>query len=122
MIAAASNSKTNAKHQAERLQAHADFLTERQRQSGIRVRICSTGCYSLYDAAGHFIGRTAPVAAGLDIDIAPARLKTAAARMAYSEELANACRLVDLDVEASGAVSASTIERIRGLLGAIGAA
>jgi hypothetical protein len=105
---------------AERLQAHADFLTAQQRASGVRARLCSTGCYSLYDAEGHYIGRSAP--ARSPGGVPQAKLGTVAARMAYSEELASSCRQADRDYEASGTVSAATIAGIRALLGRIDAA
>lgn len=110
----------NAQQHAEQLQAHYDFLTTRQRESGMRIRLCSTGCYSVYDAGGHFIGRTTTPDTWSGV---PAmQLKNVAARMAFSEELANICRQADLDFERTGTVSPGTISTIRSLLGAIGAA
>ncbi len=108
----------NAHQHAEHLRAHADFLTERQRASGIRARLCSTGCYSLYDAQGHYIGRTAPPHSLCTLG--ESKLKTAAARMAYSEELFGMCRDADGDYEATGTVSAATITNIRALLSVMG--
>jgi hypothetical protein len=105
---------TNAQQHAEHLRAHADFLTERQRASGIRARLCSTGCYSLYDAEGHYIGRTAPPLSLCCLGAT--KLATAAVRMAHSEELVGACRDADADYEEAGAVSPATIARIRALL------
>jgi hypothetical protein len=110
---------TNAQQHAQHLEAHAAHIVAQQRASGIRVRLCSTGTYSLYNAAGQFIGRTPPV--GTPPHIAPALAKNAAARMAYSEELANVCRLADLDYENTGTVMPSTIATIRALLLTIGA-
>lgn len=110
----------NAQQHAEHLRKHADYIVAKQRASGIRVRLCSTGCFAMYNAAGNFIGRTAP--AGSLASIPPAALKTTAVRMAYSEELAAACRAADLDVERTGAVSAETITTIRSLLSVVGAA
>jgi hypothetical protein len=109
----------NAQLHAERLQAHYDFLTTRQRESGMRIRLCSTGCYSIYDASGHFIGRT--TTPDTWSGVAASQLKTVAARMAFSEELANVCRLADMDFERTGTVAPGTIVAMRTLLGAIGA-
>ncbi|MDC8756233.1 hypothetical protein [Janthinobacterium fluminis] len=110
---------TNTQRQADHIQAHADFLTERQRKSGIRTRLCSTGCYSMYDAKGYFIGRTPPPGTLLGVD--GASLREAAARMAMSAELLGACRLVDQDWTAAGAVSAETVAQIRDLLSSLAA-
>lgn len=110
----------NAQRQAEQLQAHYDFLTTRQRESGMRIRLCSTGCYSIYDASGHFIGRT--TTPDTWSGVAVSRLRTVAARMAFSEDLANVCRLADIDFERTGTVAPATISMIRKLLSDIGAA
>lgn len=109
---------TNAQQHAEHLRAHADFLTEHQRASGIRARLCSTGSYSLYDAQGRYIGRTAPPHSLCCLGAT--KLKSAAARMAYSEELAAVCRDADGDYEATGTVSSTTIANIRALLTVVG--
>lgn len=110
----------NAQLKAAHIQAHYDFLTTRQRESGMRMRLCSTGCFSLYNAAGQFIGRTAPPSAPFGVP--PASLKTTAACMAHSDEMAQLCRQVDADYEHAGAVSPETIGRIRELLSAVGVA
>jgi hypothetical protein len=105
--------------QAERLRAHEQYLEARQRESGVRARMCALGCYSLYNGAGRYTART--VSSG-HCGFTPAELRLVAMRMAYSEELANTCHLVDLDYEASGTVSPSTVALLRQLLARIGAA
>ncbi len=112
-------------HAANNAQQHADVqrsaqaeIEYRQRESGVRVRQCSTGSHALFDRRGRFIGRTVPVT--LDtLDPPPA---TMARRMAYSEELHSACRMVDHDYEAIGAVSPVTVALLRKLLATIGGA
>lgn len=111
-------SATNAQLHAEHLRAHHDFIAARQRESGVRARLCTTGCYSLYNSDGQFIGRTVSAVADTP---AQSWLKTTAARMAYSEELAHACRRADQDFETSGTVSPQTIAAIRQLLSIISA-
>lgn len=108
---------TNAQRHAEQIQAHADFLTERQRKSGVRTRLCSTGCYSMYNAEGLFIGRTPPPGTMLGAD--GESLGEVALRMAMSAELLGACHLVDEDWTAGGAVSTETVTKIRGLLSSL---
>lgn len=103
-----------AAHRADLVQAHYDFLTTRQRESGVRVRLCATGCYSIYDADGHFIGRTTTPNTWMG-QTAEA-IQTAAMRMAYSEELHAAARAADDDFEKLGAVSVETVQMIRALL------
>jgi hypothetical protein len=110
----------NAQQHADQLQAHYDFLTTRQRESGMRIRLCSTGCYSIYDAGGHFIGRT--TAPDTWSGVPMSQLKTVAARMAHAEELVVVCRQADLDFERTGTVSSATVTTIRELLSVIGAA
>lgn len=110
----------NAHQHANHLHAHADHLTSYQRASGVRIRLCNSGCYTMYNAEGNFIGRTPPP--GTLTGLPSAALKTAAARMAYSEELAHVCRLADIDFERSGTVAPGTVTEIRKLLSAIGAA
>ncbi|WP_317205451.1 hypothetical protein [Janthinobacterium sp.] len=110
----------NAQHFAERRQAHADFLTARQRDSGMRVRRCSTGCFSLYSAAGHFIGRTAQALD--DTDGAPTISRAAAVAMAFSTEMASALRLLDIDFEMTGTVGSDTVAQIRRVLDQMGVA
>lgn len=105
---------TNAQQYAARLQAHTDHLTAHQRASGVRIRLCSSGCYAVYNAEGNFIARTPPP--GTLTGLPAAALKTSAARMAYSEELANVCRAADIDFETSGSVSPATVAAIRKLL------
>ena len=109
-----------AQQHAERLHAHADHLTAYQRASGMRIRLCSTGCYAVYNAEGNFIARTPPP--GTLTGLPSAALKTAAARMAFSEELANVCRRADQDFESTGTVSDSVVATIRQLLNTIEAA
>lgn len=103
-----------ADHRADMVQAHYDFLTKRQRDSGVRVRLCTTGCYSLYSADGHFIART--TAPTTWCGMSPERIQTAAMQMAYGEDLAAACRAADQDVKQTGAVSEATVRTIRALL------
>lgn len=107
----------NSQQHAEQLQAHYDFLTTRQRESGMRIRLCSTGCYSIYDAGGHFIGRTTTPDTWSGVPAG--HLKNVAARMAHSEELLDVCRAADRDYESAGVVSNVTVQRIRALLGAV---
>lgn len=107
----------NAQQNAARLHAHADHLTAHQRASGVRIRLCTTGCYAVYNAEGNFIARTSPP--GTLTGLPAAALKTAAARMAFSEELTTVCRAADMDYESSGTVSPATIAAIRKLLGAL---
>lgn len=112
---------TNSKNaHAAHLQAHGEHLLAHQRASGARIRQCSTGCYSIYNAQGNFIGRTPPpgTLTGLPIE----ELRMAAARMAYGKELATVCRLADIDFELTGTVAVSTMETIRKLLASIAAA
>lgn len=109
-----------AQQHVDQLQAHYDFLTTRQRESGMRIRLCSTGCYSIYDAGGHFIGRTTAPDTWSGVPVS--RLKTVAARMAHAEELVVVCRQADLDFERTGTVSSATVTAIRELLSVIGAA
>lgn len=97
-----------------RLQAHTDHLTAHQRASGVRIRLCSSGCYAVYNAEGNFIARTPPP--GTLTGLPAAALKTSAARMAYSEELVTVCRAADIDFEFSGSVSSATVAAIRALL------
>lgn len=106
--------------QEARIQAHNDFLTKTQRDSGIRIRLCATGTYSIYNDAGHFVARSAPVTTGHAAPLFDVR--TAAARMAYSEELAAVCRAADLDYESTGTVSPETVNIIRTILRLVAAA
>ncbi|KQW97121.1 hypothetical protein ASC94_10025 [Massilia sp. Root418] len=108
---------TNAQQFAERMRAHHAHIEAHQRASGVRARLCTQGCYTLYSQQGQFIGRT--VSAGAAGHTA-ATLRLMAARMAHSEELANMCRLVDLDYERSGAVSSESMALLRKLLTTIG--
>lgn len=104
----------------DRMLTHGKFLIERQRQSGIRVRLCSSGRYSLYNASGHFMAHTP----GPDnyTGIKASELKAAAIRMALSDEMLQACRKVDADVELTGAVTGTTVDLVRALLATMGAA
>lgn len=86
----------------------------------MRIRLCATGWYSLYNDQGQLIARTLP--ANNQVNLNAGQLRTGAARMAYAEELAAVCRVADLDYEQSGIVAASTIMAIRQLLSDIGAA
>jgi len=104
---------------AERARQHHAFIEAQQRASGVRARPCPTGCYSLYNAHGQFIGRTVSGDGG---GFCKSTLRTMAMRMAHSEELANACRMVDQDYEAMGTVTPVTVALLRKLLGTIGAA
>lgn len=79
----------------------------------VRARLGFGGCYILFNAAGHFLARTIPAA---ESTTPPARLKLAAVRMAYANELATLCRLSSIDFEATGAVSPTTMGLIRDLL------
>lgn len=103
----------DARHE-DLMRAHGKHLIERQRLSGVRARRASTGCYSIYDAAGHHIGRTSAPDAYTGVDAAA--LKTAAWRMALSEEMLEVCRQLDADVEFTGAVAAATVDQARALL------
>lgn len=105
---------SSAEHRADMVQAHYDFLTARQRESGVRVRLCSTGRYSIYNAAGHFIATTTTPGtwAGVSVE----QLQTAAMRMAYSEELHAVAVAADADFEKLGTVSEDTVRQIRALL------
>ena len=100
-----------------RVQAHFDHLKAHQRASGKRIRLCTSGCYAVYNAEGYFIARTAPP--GMLTGLPLADLKTAASRMAYSEELAILCRAADIDYENTGTVAPATIVAIRKLLDAV---
>ncbi|WP_343728502.1 hypothetical protein [Duganella sp.] len=111
---------SNAQLHAAHLHAHADHLTAYQRASGARIRQCSTGCFSIYNVEGRFIARTPPP--GTLAGLPAAAMKVAASQMAYSDELAGACRAVDADFERNGAVSAETVTSIRNILNLIGAA
>jgi hypothetical protein len=117
---AATEKPTSAQQYAARMQAHADHLTAHQRASGLRIRLCSSGCYAVYNAEGNFIARTAPL--GTLTGLPTTALKTSAARMAYSEELATVCRAADIDFETSGSVSPATVAAIRKLLADLGEA
>lgn len=105
----------NARQHADAWRSAQAEQEYRQRESGVRVRLCTTGSYTLYDRRGRFIGRTLPVTPDA-LDVPPA---TMAARMAYSEELASACRMVDQDYEAIGSVSPVTVALLRKLLSTI---
>ena len=106
--------------QCASIQAHYDFLAKHHRDTGVRARLCSSGCYSLSDANGHFNGRTA--SEGKPGNTSASNLKTTASCMAHSEELLSACRAIDSDFEKTGTVSCETIALIRNLLGAVAAA
>lgn len=73
----------------------------------------------MYNAQGNFIGRSAP--AGTLTGLSASAMRTAAARMAYSEEMANTLRLVDLDYERNGTISPATVDAIRALFSVVGA-
>ena len=103
-----------AQQHVKHLHAHANHLTAYQRESGMRIRLCSTGCYAVYNMEGNFIARTPP--AGTLTGLPVGALKSAAARMAYSEELVNVCRLADVEFESAGTVSEGTVAMIRKLL------
>ncbi|MBY0237887.1 MAG: hypothetical protein K2X55_01085 [Burkholderiaceae bacterium] len=101
---------------AEHTRQHHTFIEAQQRASGVRARPCSTGCYSLYNAHGQFIGRTVTGDGG---GFCKSTLRAMATRMAHSEELAAACRMVDQDYEAFGAVTPMTVALMRKLLSTI---
>ncbi len=111
---------TNAQQYAAQMLAHAEYLIEHQRRSGARVRPCLTGCYSLYDKAGHYIGKTPP--SGALLGVAPELLKASAMSMALGGDMLNILRLVDADVEASGTVASATVDLARALIAAMEAA
>ena len=118
--ASARNEKNDAPQYSERFQAHIDFLNDRQRKSGVRLRLCTTGCYSIYNANGQYMARTAPP--GALLGVGPAALKAAAVNMAMSDDMLAALRLVDGDTEKYGAVTVSTVTHIRDLLAVLEAA
>jgi hypothetical protein len=104
---------------AENARAHHAFIEAQQRSSGVRARLCSTGCYSLYNAHGQFIGRTVTGDGG---GFCKSTLRTMAVRMAYADDLASACRMVDQDYEATGTVTPVTVALLRKLLNTISGA
>lgn len=108
------NKAEQMREEVSRMQVIGKSLIERQRISRVRVHLRSSGCYSLYDAAGHFIGHTSPP--GAYTGLGATDLKAAASRMALSEEMLTVCRQLDLDVEATGAVSSATVDLARSLL------
>jgi hypothetical protein len=112
--------RPSASDRAARLRDHAEWLAARQRASNVRIRLCLTGCYSIYNDQGQFVART-PTPSDL-FGLSAGHMRTSAARMAYAEELAAVCRVVDLDYEQSGSVAPSTIVAMRELLATIGAA
>lgn len=108
----------NARQHADAWRSAQAEQEYRQRESGVRVRQCSTGSHALFDRRGRFIGRMVPVTPDT-LDPPPAAM---ARRMAYSEELHGACRMVDHDYEAMGGVSPVTVALLRKLLATIGGA